>query len=273
MSRPIANSAEPERERPAERAPVDGPADDRDADQRAEEERREDPAVQLHAAELAAATIGRTVETASASKATSVMVRTRPPLRTRRSGDQRPSSVGGAAGLSSGKDGGSRAIRAATAGSPRPVDASGPGESLHDRGELVDVADHERRDPEPFAEHPEPRRRARPPSPTNRCGDSRTSSSVRSTPVRPRSPSTTLAASPRGSSVSVIGQVGRVDVEDQVVEALAGGLADPLDLLGGRGQRQRAPGRSADPAGSAARGPRCRPRGRPAPASGARHHR
>ena len=37
------------------------------------------------------ATMGRTVETASASKATRVMVRTSPALRTRRCGDQRPS--------------------------------------------------------------------------------------------------------------------------------------------------------------------------------------
>ena len=75
--------------------------------------------------------------------------------------------------------------------------------------------------------------------PMNRCGDSMTSSSVSSTPVRARSPSITRRASPCRSSVIVDRPRRRIDVELERLEPVAGGVAHPADLLAGRGERQR----------------------------------
>ena len=66
------------------------------------------------------------------------------------------------------------------------------------------------------------------------CGESMTSCSVSSIPVRLLQPVDDLA----GLAAEVVGDddrpVRRVDVEHEVVEPVAGGLADPADLLLGR---------------------------------------
>ena len=122
-------------------------AGDDDADERAEQERREDPAVQLDAAELV--------------------------------GDDRHDRGDGERLEGDERDGqdeadGQAAVAAATTArrsaasvsvwlsdmvqvchrpsGQRRGRTSGPRQALHDRGQLVDVADHERADAEPLAE-------------------------------------------------------------------------------------------------------------------------
>ena len=76
--------------------------------------------------------------------------------------------------------------------------------------------------------------------PMNTCGDSRNSSSEISIPVRFRIPSSTSAASLRGVVGEDRARAGRVDVDLERVEPVARRLADPAELLLGRGDRDRA---------------------------------
>ena len=106
--------------------------------------------------------------------------------------------------------------------------------------------------------------------PMNRCGDSRTSSTVSSMPVRARRWSMTRC----GLGAGVVGHddlpARRVDVELEPIEPVTGRLADPADLLLGRRRRSGCAARPADRTAGAARDRRCRPRERPGSASAGR---
>src|SRR4051794_34834330 len=117
------------------------------------------------------ATFGMIVPTASASNATSVIVRTRPSVSARRPGDQTPSWAArraavetcGSRVVSAIREGCPVAAATAADGSPcwQPdVCATGPpgghalrpGEALHDRRQLVDTAEQYRADAQLLAE-------------------------------------------------------------------------------------------------------------------------
>ena len=93
---------------------------------------------------------------------------------------------------------------------------SGPGEPLDDRAELVEVADEERRDAEALAQLGEllgepvhllvDSTTNRSCDPMKMCGESMTSATVSSIPLRSLIAATTFSASPVRSSVTVTGQ-------------------------------------------------------------------
>ena len=192
-SRPIANRPRPAANGHRQPAPVDRAADHDDADERAEEERREDPAVQLEPAELVrddrhdrrdrerleADQRDRQDEAERSGRADR---RARGCPSGSRAGRFTPKGWRGsprpATAVRRGSSVDVRPRSCAAAFDHRPARRSTIGASSSTSPSMTELIPSRSRSPTSFSTRPSI-------EPMNRCGDSRTSSEVSSTPVPP----------------------------------------------------------------------------------------
>ena len=194
-ARQEADGEQPETggERDRQAAPVDRAADHHDPDERAEEERREDPAVELEPAQLLRddrhdrrdrqgleADQGDGQDEAEGQGATIGAPEAVLRVAGRAVHAQRMAGIAEARhGRSSRVFGGRSAALVAAAFDHRPARRSTIGASSSTSPSMTELIPSRSRSPTSFSTRPSI-------EPMNRCGDSRTSSEVSSTPVRPR---------------------------------------------------------------------------------------